>query len=370
MASHPSWSFTAPPDAGSHQAASPSPHQQQHFTSSFGAFGLPQPRASPSNLSLQLESRGLGTPAGTGWNPVAAAATTTGGAGAGGSHGLAVPPPWGAGPAQAAPSTSNSSTLHARRGSMLAADAMNWEDDDAWPTTPSGSQQQAHIHAHGPGPAPADDMMSLSPSGPPSALSQQLAAAAQAAGATTSTAMVPRQTRSRSGSASNSMLVTPSLPSALPPSLFPFPTVPPSPVTIARALQVGQKTPPPFLARRLFKEGTAGGGDAMQDESTATIGTGTSTSMSGRSSRSGSSSDTAAAAAGHAYPHAPRPRVTRAVTMSSALAADEDEEIEELSAVLSRSASAGPEDAFERVVRRPVSRKPNLLVCWFCRRRV
>ncbi|GAA5874373.1 hypothetical protein JCM3774_005020 [Rhodotorula dairenensis] len=351
MTSHPSWSFTAPPDAGSHQAAAP-PHQQQHFTSSFGAFGLPQPRASPSNLSLQLESRGVGAqPAATGWN-LAPATTTLAGAGGAEANGLAPPPLWGAaGASQASPSAAGSSTLHVRRGSLLAADAMNWEDD-AWPTTPSGSQQQqqgagADADAHGPaGPPPADDMMSLSPSGPPSALSQQLAAA----GAGT---MFPRQARSRSGSASNSMLATPSVPSALPTSLFPFPTVPPSPVTIARALQVGQKTPPPFLARRLFKEGAAG--DAMQEESMTTA-----ASMSGRSSRSGSSSDTPA---GHAYPHAhaPRPRVTRAVTMSTALAADEDEEIEELSAVLSRSASAGPEDAFERVVRRPVSRKPNLL---------
>lgn len=56
-------------------------------------------------------------------------------------------------------------------------------------------------------------------------------------------------------------------------------------------------------------------------------------------------------------------RAMRIAAMTSAVAAgDEDEEIEELSAVLSRSASAGPEDPFERVVRRPVSRKPNLLV--------
>ncbi|TKA55831.1 hypothetical protein B0A53_02969 [Rhodotorula sp. CCFEE 5036] len=360
MASHPSWSFTAPPASESSQAAAASPHQQQQqFTSSFGAFGLPQPRTSPSNLSLQLESRGVGAPGG--WNAASSAtvstASTTG-------SGLAVPS-WGSmtgGTAQA--STSGGASLHGRRGSTLAADAMNWEDDAAdsepWrPTTPSG--------VHGPA---TDDMMSMSPSATtttPSGLSQQFAAAAAAAASATttnssSTAMFPRQSRSRSGSASNSMNLTPSLPSALPPSLFPFPTVPPSPVTIARALQAGQKTPPPFLARRLFKEGTTTtttGGEAMQEESTSAA--------SGRSSRSGSLSDNAATAGMHP---APRPRVTRAVTMSSALAVDEDEEIEELSAVLSRSASAGPEDPFERVlergggervVRRPVSRKPNLL---------
>ena len=351
MASHPSWSFTAPPDSGSSQAAAAPPHQQQQFTSSFGAFGLPQPRTSPSNLSLQLESRGVGAPGG--WNAASSAtvstASTTG-------SGLAVPS-WGSMTGSTAQASTSGGSLHGRRGSTLAADAMNWEDDAAdsepWrPTTPSG--------VHGPA---TDDMMSRSPwATTPSGLSQQFAAAA-AAGATaansSSTAMFPRQSRSRSGSASNSMHLTPSLPSALPPSLFPFPTVPPSPVTIARALQAGQKTPPPFLARRLFKEGTAtNSSEAMQEESTSAA--------SGRSSRSGSLSDNAATGM---HP-APRPRVTRAVTMSSALAADEDEEIEELSAFLSRSASAGPEDPFERgverggerVVRRPVTRKPNLLV--------
>lgn len=363
MASHPSWSFTAPPDSDSSQAAASHHQQQQQFTSSFGAFGLPQPRTSPSNLSLQLESRGVG---GTGgWH---AASTSTSTASAAG-NGLAVPS-WGSmtgGPAHASTSGGGgAASLHGRRGSTLAADAMNWEDDAAdsepWrPTTPTGTQQ-----VHGPA---ADDVMSMSPSATtPSGLSQQFAAAAAAAAASatttnsSSTAMFPRQSRSRSGSASNPMHLTPSFPSALPPSLFPFPTLPPSPVTIARALQAGQKTPPPFLARRLFKEGTTtttAGGEAMQEESTSAA--------SGRSSRSGSLSDNAAPGM---HP-APRPRVTRAVTMSSALAADEDEEIEELSAVLSRSASAGPEDPFERgvergggerVVRRAVSRKPNLLV--------
>ncbi|GAA5985855.1 hypothetical protein JCM10908_006305 [Rhodotorula pacifica] len=354
MTSHPSWSFTAPPSS----SGSSAPSQQQHFTSSFGAFGLPQPRASPSNLSLQLESRGVGTPA-----PFGAATTTSSSAAGGGAagapnSGLAVPALWGSAPVASnstAIQASGGAAIHARRGSMLAADAMNWEDDaetlSNWPTTETPSGAHAPL-ATGGGRDDETTMMSLSPSGPPSALSQQLAAAGPSS---STTAMFPRQTRSRSGSASNPMLLTPSVPSALPPSLLPFPTVPPSPVTIARALQVGQKTPPPFLARRLFKEGVAAGGDSMQEEST---------SASGRSSRSGSSSDTAANAAHHHqhhHHHAPRPRVTRAVTMSSALVGDEDEEIEELSAVLSRSASAGPEDPFERVVRRPVSRKPNLL---------
>lgn len=239
---------------------------------------------------------------------------------------------------------------------MLAADAMNWEDDadPSWPSTPSGSQQGPPPALGNPAAGGTDDMMSLSPS---TAAALGSGTALLGAGGGGGGGMVsfpfayPRQSRSRSGSASNTAMSS-ALPSA---GLYPnFPAVPPSPVTIARALQAGQKTPPPFLARRLFKDGES----AMQEESAS--------GTSGRSSRSGSSSDTAAAAAAAGTTSAPqptpRPRMTRAATLSSALVADEDEEIEELSAVLSRSASAGPEDPFERVIRRPVSRKPNLLV--------
>ncbi|BGP56985.1 hypothetical protein JCM8202v2_004621 [Rhodotorula sphaerocarpa] len=290
-----------------------------------------------------------------------------------GATGLMVPPAgWESKMGQPQPSPSSSANGHARRGSLLANDAMNWDDDaePAWPSTPNTSQHFGHgarpSSAGGSGPGNAasavDEGMSMSPMGAPSALSQHYSAHGppSSSSSTATSAALPRQMRSRSGSASNAMVVNPAVPTALPSSLYPsFPAVPPSPVTIARALQVGQKTPPPFLARRLFKDGDA----SMQEESN---------SASGRSSRSGSSSDTTAPSAISAGAgstgtssggvHAPRPRMTRATTtMATTHTPDEDEEIEELSAVLSRSASAGPEDPFERVVRRPVSRKPNLL---------
>lgn len=195
--------------------------------------------------------------------------------------------------------------------STLAADAMNWDED--------GDVDLV---------ARDEEMMSMSPG-----FESTLAPPASSS--------VARRTRSRSGSGSAPMLLN----AAGTPSVFPFPSVPPSPLTVARALQAGQKTPPPFLQRRLFKDDAGSGSSVNQDEGA---------SASGRSSRSGSSSDVAMSGT--------RPRPIRAATLSSAFAADEDEEIEELSAVLSRSASAGPEEPFERVVRRPVSRKPNLLV--------
>ncbi|GEM10650.1 proteophosphoglycan ppg4 [Rhodotorula toruloides] len=198
--------------------------------------------------------------------------------------------------------------------STLAADAMNWDEDG-----------NADIIARD------EEMMSMSPG-------------YEATLAPPALSSVPRRTRSRSGSGSAPMLLHNAGSSSLPPSVFPFPSVPPSPLTVARALQAGQKTPPPFLQRRLFKDDTGSGSSVNQDEGT---------SASGRSSRSGSSSDVAMSGT--------RPRPIRAQTLASAFAADEDEEIEELSAVLSRSASAGPEEPFDRVVRRPVSRKPNLL---------
>lgn len=384
MASRPSWSFTAPSDSSSASTvAAVASSAPAHFSSSFGAFGLPQPRASPSNLSLQLESRGVGFGADGG---AQAGGTLAGGPGqpqgamqptmtpTPGATGLMVPPAgWESKMGQPQPSPSSSANGHARRGSLLANDAMNWDDDaePAWPSTPNTSQhfgdgaRPSSAGGSGPGNAASavDEGMSMSPMGAPSALSQHMGVHGppSSSSSTATSAAYPRQVRSRSGSASNAMVVNPAVPTALPSSLYPsFPAVPPSPVTIARALQVGQKTPPPFLARRLFKDGDS----SMQEESN---------SASGRSSRSGSSSDTTAPSAisagagstgtssGGVY--APRPRMTRATTtMAATHTPDEDEEIEELSAVLSRSASAGPEDPFERVVRRPVSRKPNLLV--------
>ncbi|BGP10002.1 hypothetical protein JCM10049v2_005885 [Rhodotorula toruloides] len=281
---------SAPPDSSSHPNAPP------QFSSTLNAFNLRPRAATPSNLSLQLEPRGFGAgpvSSGSGAGGVAASSASSGSPGAGGFAGA----PFGA-----------------RRMSTLAADAMNWDEDG-----------DADLVARD------DEMMSMSPGfettlAPPAFNS------------------ISRRTRSRSGSGSAPMLLNNAGSTSLPPSVFPFPSVPPSPVTIARALQAGQKTPPPFLQRRLFKDDTGSGSSVNQDEGA---------SASGRSSRSGSSSDVAMSGT--------RPRPIRAATLSSAFAADEDEEIEELSAVLSRSASAGPEEPFDRVVRRPVSRKPNLL---------
>lgn len=211
--------------------------------------------------------------------------------------------------------------------SALGADTpmtMPWEEEAQRGGAPSGAAT----------PGGGDDMMSMSPSVDTDFLPPPQ-----------STSMF-RSTRSRSGSASSAALLNPGGSSALAPQLFPLTAIPPSPVTLARALQHGQKTPPPFLQRRLFKEDGATIG--APDETA---------SGSGRSSRSGSSSDVGMSGVGG------KTRAMRIAAMTSAVAAgDEDEEIEELSAVLSRSASAGPEDPFERVVRRPVSRKPNLLV--------
>ncbi|GAA6007265.1 uncharacterized protein JCM10292_003962 [Rhodotorula paludigena] len=298
------WALTTSAPSSQPLSGPPDPSTPPHFSSSFGAFGLPPPRSNPSNLTIALQGG-----AATGLGPFGTLAPgTPGGSGAtsGGCNALGYPVP------------------SARRPSMLAADtAMNWDDQgDSQPDAIDGGIRQDRTNSGG------DEMMSLSP-GPDTHLPPPL------------TAPGLRQTRSRSGSGSAPMLLNPAAATSLPPQLYPFSSIPPSPVTVARALQAGQKTPPPFLQRRLFKED---GEKSATPEETA--------SASGRSSRSGSSSDVGSGLT--------RSRAMRVATMSSAVA-DEDEEIEELSAVLSRSASAGPEDAFERVVRRPVSRKPNLL---------
>lgn len=151
--------------------------------------------------------------------------------------------------------------------------------------------------------------------------------------------MSSRSARSRSASESTS--THPFLPPPPPPPLFG--NVPPSPVTVARALQAGQKTPPAVFQRRLFKD------DHMLDDGS---------NSEARSSRSGSSSDV-----GSLSNFSSRDKGKRKATLSDMIQ-DEDDEIEELSMGLSRSTSAGDE-MDSRVVRRPVSRKPNLLVRLF-----
>ncbi|BGP42144.1 hypothetical protein JCM10450v2_006231 [Rhodotorula kratochvilovae] len=291
------WALPTPaPSSLAPEAPSPAPPlTPPHFSSSWGAFNLPQPRAPPSNLTIALETRGFG---GSAFPPPPA------------SQGLAPP----VGTATGA----QGGAAFGRRMSALGTDTpmtMQWDDD---------GNGRAGSGAATPG--NGDDTMSMSPGMETDLPPPQ------------STTMF-RQTRSRSGSASAPMLLNPGGSA----QLFPFTAIPPSPVTVARALQHGQKTPPPFLQRRLFKD-DAGSGSAPEEAASG----------SGRSSRSGSSSDVGIPGV------AGKARAMRIATMSTA-PADEDEEIEELSMVLSRSASAGPEDAFERVVRRPVSRKPNLL---------
>ncbi|GAA5899695.1 hypothetical protein JCM8208_004536 [Rhodotorula glutinis] len=308
----------------------PAPPAAAHppFSSTWGAFNLAQPRSQPSNLTLALE-RGFGA------SPIPSTSSST------------LPPP----PQQ--PSSSSSSHHHGqggaafgRRMSTLGQDVpmtMTW-DDEGEGGHPHQHQHHHHADSHrGGGTATpnGDDMMSMSPAAGDADLLPP-----------PHSASMFRSTRSRSGSASSAMLLGAGAGNAPSSSsqLFPLSAIPPSPVTLARALQHGAKTPPPFLQRRLFKEdgSGSGGGTAMGVDETA--------SGSGRSSRSGSSSDVGMSGVGG------KTRAMRIAAMTSALPpGDDDDEIDELSAVLSRSASAGPEDLFERVVRRPVSRKPNLL---------
>ncbi|GAA5840402.1 hypothetical protein JCM9279_007316 [Rhodotorula babjevae] len=312
---------SAPPSSSSSTTAAPPQPltPPAPFSSTWGAFNLAQPRSQPSNLTLALE-RGFGA------SPVPSTSSST----------STLPPP-------APPPTSSSygqgGAAFGRRMSTLGQDVpmtMTWDGDG------DGGQQHHHLHHSHRGGGTAtpngDDMMSMSPAQGDSDLVPP----------PHSTSMF-RSTRSRSGSASSAMLLGGANPPSSSSQLFPLTAIPPSPVTLARALQHGAKTPPPFLQRRLFKDdGPGGGGGAMGVDETA--------SGSGRSSRSGSSSDVGMSGVGG------KTRAMRIATRTSALPpGDDDDEIDELSAVLSRSASAGPEDPFERVVRRPVSRKPNLL---------
>lgn len=119
---------------------------------------------------------------------------------------------------------------------------------------------------------------------------------------------------------------------------------PPSPISVARALGEGQTTPPPFLQRRLY---------GVQDDE-------------GGNSSSGSSS---------------RGMHLGSIASDVVLEVDEQEELEEdhqvsvglglaiprraretASAGSTSASGSGGEEGFNRVVRRPVSRKPNLLV--------
>ncbi|GAA5879308.1 hypothetical protein JCM8547_000659 [Rhodosporidiobolus lusitaniae] len=363
---HPPWG--APPLSSSSSAAPPprptTPLQPDPpaFTSSFGAFGLPQPRVStPSLLTQQLERATSAFGAGG-----AGASSLEGQGGQGGGAGYFSAPASGSTTPFGYPvlggsalfgggSTSTSgggfpfvNATGPRRPSMLAGDATMMESSD---DEEDGAQGRSGRSAGGSSAggkstvgmaggrrrrkvgSGGDELMSLSPAYESTALAA-------------SSSFAARRSRSRSASESGGAVPFSSssaMTAAFPPGLFPMPNIPPSPVTVARALQAGQKTPPPFLQRRLFKE--APGGNGMEEDS-----------ASGRSSRSGSSADL------------PNRGGMGGKSTSSALASallDEDEEIEELTLTLSRSASAGPGglegEGGGNVVRRPVSRKPNLL---------
>ncbi|GAA6043977.1 hypothetical protein JCM8097_003416 [Rhodosporidiobolus ruineniae] len=342
------------------------------FSSSFGAFGLPQPR---SNLAMQLERAHWTTAGGQGGgvhgdtdaqgafsNPPSVTTTPFGaplsgsalfgGAGAAGTAAYPFPFVNSTGP---------------RRPSMLAGDATMMyssdEEDERGGSGTSGGRSGGGSSSvngtrrrpgglAGPGGGGGDEMMSLSPAYDTGGLPHPTSAAH-------AFSTISRRSRSRSASESGGAPIALSTSFSFTPAtasssaangLF---NVPPSPVTVARALQAGQKTPPPFLQRRLFKDersssaGSVGGEGMMQEDS-----------ASGRSSRSGSSSDVPPrrGSAGAGQAGGKGKDAVRAMT--SALL-DDDEEIEELSATLSRSASAGAGE--EGVVRRPVSRRPNLL---------
>ncbi|GAA5885795.1 hypothetical protein JCM16303_006067 [Sporobolomyces ruberrimus] len=245
------------------------------FSSSWGAFGLAQPR---SNLTMQLES-----------HPIEQTSifqrrsnSSSNGQGAGSAFG--------------------------RRQSMLGLDSAMIDDEEL-------ASSLTRMGATGTG---GDMSMSAS-------IDKILPSSSMYT-------MSSRSARSRSASESASHH-----PFQPPPPLFG--NVPPSPVTVARALQAGQKTPPAIFQRRLFKD------EHMVDDGS---------NSEARSSRSGSSSDV-----GSMNNFPARDKGKRRATLSDMLQ-DEDEEIEELSVGLSRSTS-GVDEMDSRVVRRPVSRKPNLL---------
>ncbi|GAA5837382.1 hypothetical protein JCM11251_002096 [Rhodosporidiobolus azoricus] len=390
--SHPPWGAALPPSSSLPSPAPPPPSQTPpppQFTSSFGAFGLPQPRAGVSNLTMQLERAGGGgaaQPLGTfgsgggsgaqfGTGAASPGPVTSNAAGAGtpsfGAQGLTGSALFGGPPTTSPYLSFPVNATGPRRPSMLAGDATMMEssddDDEAMlEHMPHRRGQGGGVRRRRPPPPPADEtMMSLSPA-------YESAVPQSHPFASTSGQIGTRRSRSRSTSESGGVTGTSSslsgFSAALAPGLFPFANVPPSPVTIARALQAtGQKTPPPFLQRRLFKDDSLAGPSARRGSSTTSAGSGSAAggegmmqedSASGRSSRSGSSSEI-----GQKGPTSAEKGKGKARTLASALL-DEDEEIEELSVSLSRSASAGPGSGGEdgdRAVRRPVSRRPNLL---------
>ncbi|GAA5897234.1 uncharacterized protein JCM6883_006626 [Sporobolomyces salmoneus] len=274
--------LTSPSEPVPPPTASSSSQQPTNFSSSWGAFGLAQPRSNVSLLSMQLESHPIDQ---TSLFQRRSNSSGNGNGGNGGSVG---------------------GSALGRRQSMLGTDSAMMDEDQ---------ELSSSLNRMGSGD------ISMSASFDPVLPSNVFT-------------MSSRSARSRSASESTSN--HPFLPPPPPPL---FGNVPPSPVTVARALQAGQKTPPAVFQRRLFKD------DHMVDDGS---------NSEARSSRSGSSSDV-----GSLSNFSARDKGKRRATLSDMLQ-DEDEEIEELSMGLSRSTSGGDEvDA--RVVRRPVSRKPNLL---------
>lgn len=161
-----------------------------NFSSSWGAFGLAQPR---SNLTMQLES-----------HPIEQTSIFQ----------------------RRSNSSSNgqgASSAFGRRQSMLGLDSAMIDDEEL-------ASSLTRMGATGTG---GDMSMSAS-------IDQILPSSSMYT-------MSSRSARSRSASESASHH-----PFQPPPPLFG--NVPPSPVTVARALQAGQKTPPAIFQRRLFKD--------------------------------------------------------------------------------------------------------------------
>ncbi|GAA5919413.1 hypothetical protein JCM1841_006002 [Sporobolomyces salmonicolor] len=316
MASHPTsvppWSASSlvpspaavPPTSESGPPPSSVSSSSSGFSSTFGAFNLRQPHTQPSNLTVQLESHQQLDPASFALHQRRGISTASAGAG---FHLGGFP-------------FSNAANGGLRRQSMLGFDTTMNSDDEDDDDDEDGGRGGSGARRTTPSRDRDDTMMSMSPGSesalPPSA-----------------TVPIPRGTRSRS--ISEATMNPP--PSLLPPPPL-FGTIPTSPFTVARALQTGQKTPPPFLQRRLFKDE-----NLMNDELAMSE---------GRSSRSGSSSDI-----GGGPVFSAKDKGKKKASLSDML--QDDEEIEELSATLSRSTSG--EDGDRGVVRRPVSRRPNLL---------
>ncbi|GAA6062340.1 hypothetical protein JCM10212_006590 [Sporobolomyces blumeae] len=304
-----------PSDQGSLAGASSS--STPAFSSSWGAFNLSQPRhTQPSNLTMQLESHPIDQAHLSAFpRRTVPANASLGGGGVGSGLGASISALAGGGTG-----LGTSFGASTRRQSTLGMDsAMLDEDEDDDDNDGTGTRGLLSRSAREPlsrrssGGVGREDvsMSTFDPALPASGV-----------------AMSARSARSRSASES---MPHHSLPP--PPTLFQ--NVPPSPVTVARALQAGQKTPPAMFQRRLFKD------DHMLDDGS---------NSEARSSRSGSSSDVGSLSARDV-------KGKKKATLSDML--QDDEEIEELSAGLSRSTSG--EETEARVVRRPLSRRPNLL---------